>query len=173
MAIINYLLSVENLKKKGLIHQNTDTKILGTAIIRVQDMIIQPVLGSPLFRALLLRTQNDNWSATYRTLMDEYVTPALVSAVDYKASLLQKEKITNKTTGHISDEFQTTATKAELISFRAELQSDADFYLERLIGFLKDDCGDDYPEYTEAITRTNHDLKKVRSGYAVFKTWMT
>lgn len=170
---VNYLLSVENLKKKGLIHQNTDSKILGTAIIRVQDMVIQPALGSILFRALLLRVENTSWTTAYRTLMDDYVTPAMVSAVDYKASLLQKEKITNKTTGHISDENQTTATKAELISFRSELQSDADFYLERLIGFLKDDCGDDYPEYTEAITRNNHDLKKIGNGYSVFKSWMT
>ena len=173
----NYLISVENLKKKGLIHQNTDTKILGTAIVRVQDMVIQPATGSPLFRALLLLVQNDptgaSWSADYRTLMNDYVIPAMVASVDYKAALLQKEKITNKTTGHVSDENITTATKAEIISFRSELQSDADFYLTRLIGFLKDDCGTLYPEYTEAITRTNHDLKKESTGISVFKTWMT
>ena len=73
----NYLISVENLKKKGLIHQNTDTKILGTAIVRVQDMVIQPATGSPLFRALLLLVQNDptgvSWSADYRTLMNDYI----------------------------------------------------------------------------------------------------
>jgi hypothetical protein len=97
----------------------------------------------------------------------------MVAAVDFKAALLQKEKITNKTTGHVSDEYQTTATKAEIISFRSELQSDADFYLQRLIGFLKDDCGTKYPEYTAAITRTNHDLKKESSGISVFKSWIT
>ena len=99
--------------------------------------------------------------------------PAMVASVDYKAALLQKEKITNKTTGHVSDENITTATKAEIISFRSELQSDADFYLQRLIGFLKDDCGTLYPEYTEAITRTNHDIKKESTGISVYKTWMT
>tara|TARA_R110001606_G_scaffold56821_2_gene137669 strand:+ start:4889 stop:5410 length:522 start_codon:yes stop_codon:yes gene_type:complete len=170
----NYLISVENLKKKGLIHQNTDTKILGTAIIRVQDMVLQPVLGSPLFRALKDRVEGTTaWTSDYRTLMNDYVVPAMVASVDYKAALLQKEKITNKTTGHVSDENITTATKAEIISFRSELQSDADFYLQRLIGFLKDDCGTLYPEYTEAITRTNHDIKKESNGMSVFKTWMT
>ena len=39
---MEYLLSVENLKKLGIIHNNTDTKILAVAITRSQDMHIQP-----------------------------------------------------------------------------------------------------------------------------------
>jgi hypothetical protein len=38
MSTINYLLSVENLKKLGLIHSNTDAKLLSVAIKRSQDM---------------------------------------------------------------------------------------------------------------------------------------
>ena len=97
-----YLVSVENLKKQGLIHQNSDTKILAVAIKRVQEMNIQPATGSPLFRALLVR-----------------------------------------------------------------VASGVEFYLERLIGFLRDDCGTKYPEYNEAITRTNHDMKKIKTGYRI------
>ena len=48
---MNYLLSVENLKKLGLIHSNTDTKLLAVAIKRSQDMHIQPALGTPLYNA--------------------------------------------------------------------------------------------------------------------------
>ena len=35
---MEYLLSVENLKKLGIIHNNTDTKILAVAITRSQDV---------------------------------------------------------------------------------------------------------------------------------------
>lgn len=162
-----YLISVENLKKKGLIHQNSDTKILAVAIKRVQEMNIQPATGSPLFRALLERVRTDTWTSNYSELMDDYIIPALVALVDYKVALLSNQKITNKTTGRVSDEYIQANQKSDTVSFRDELHKDAEFYLERLIGYLKDDCGTNFPEYTEAITRTNHDLKKINSGYRV------
>ena len=80
---MNYLISVENLKKLGLIHSNTDTKLLAVAIKRTQDMSIQPALGTPLYKALLLRVQNNNWTdPNYVTLMNDYVIPCLVAYVD-------------------------------------------------------------------------------------------
>ena len=162
---LNYLVSVETLKKRGLIHKDADTKLLTIAIKRVQDMIVQEATGSPLYRALLDRTENDNWDADYRELMDEYVVPCLIAHVDFKASLLLNVKITNKTTGHVSDENISSLSLSELSPFQTELLSDAGYYKERLIGFLKDDCGTKYPEYTESTNRTNHDLEKSKKGY--------
>ena len=78
--------------------------------------------------------------------------------MDFKVAKLTHTKITNKTTGNLNDDNMTSSTKQEVDQFREELRSDAEFYLERLIGYLKDDCGTLYSEYTEAITRTNHDL---------------
>jgi len=89
----------------------------------------------------------------------------MVAWVDFKVAKLTHTKITNKTTGNINDDNITSSSKAEIDAFRDELKSDAEFYSERLIGFLKDDCGTIYTEYTEAITRTNHDLKKDETGY--------
>ena len=168
MSVINYLLSVEDLKKKGLIHKDADTKLLTIAIKRVQDMVIQEALGSPLYRAMLLHVQNDDWSSypNYQTLQDEYIIPCLVAHVDFKVALLLNTKITNKTTGRASDEYVTALTDSELSPFQAELLLDAGFYKERLIGYLKDDCGTMFSEYVEAITRTNHDLKKSSKGYS-------
>ena len=59
---MNYLLSVENLKKLGLIHMNTDTKILSVCIKRSQDMQLQPALGTPLYKALLDRVETSTWT---------------------------------------------------------------------------------------------------------------
>ena len=173
MAVLNYLISVENLKKKGLIHKDADTKLLTIGIKRVQDMVIQEALGSPLFRAMLLHVQNDDWASytDYQTLQDEYVIPCLVAHVDFKVSLLLNKKITNKTTGKVSDEHITALSDSELSPFQAELLLDAGFYKTRLIGYLKDDCGTMFPEYVQAITRTNHDLKKSTKGYS--SQWWT
>lgn len=161
---MNYLISVENLKKKGLIHTNTDTKLLTICIKRVQDMVIQPCLGSPLYRELLRRVEANDWNADYRNLMNNYVLDALTSAVDAMLVKVGTDKLTNKGAVTVNDENATPLSRTELNQFKDELDAHSFFYLERLIGFLKDDCGTLYPEYTQAITRTNHDLKKQTKG---------
>ena len=52
--IMNYLLSVENLKKLGLIHSNTDTKILAVAIKRSQDIQLQPAIVNAIVQGAII-----------------------------------------------------------------------------------------------------------------------
>lgn len=164
---MNYLLSVENLKKLGLIHNNTDTKLLAVAIKRSQDMHIQPALGTPLYRALLLRVETNTWTQDYLDLMNDYVVPCLVAFVDYRAALLVTEKITNKTTGRVQDENIQANTLAEVNEFRDQLRKDAYFYKERLIGYLMDDQAVKYPEYCDMCSdHCNEYVKKDKTGYS-------
>jgi hypothetical protein len=164
---MNYLLSVENLKKLGLIHNNTDTKLLAVAIKRSQDMHIQPALGTPLYRALLDRVETNTWTQDYLDLMNEYVIPCLVAFVDYRAALLLTEKITNKTTGRVQDENIQANTLAEVDEFRDQLRKDAYFYKERLIGYLMDDQATKYPEYCDMCSdHCNEFVRKDKTGYS-------
>jgi hypothetical protein len=146
---MNYLLSVENLKKLGIIHNNTDTKLLAVAIKRSQDMHIQPALGTPLFRALLDRVETSTWTQDYLDLMNDYVVPCLVAFVDYRAALLLTDKLTNKGAGRVQDDNQTTLELNQVAELRDQLRKDAYFYKERLIGYLKDDQATKYPEYCD------------------------
>ena len=164
---MNYLLSVENLKKLGLIHNNTDTKLLAVAIKRSQDMHIQPALGTPLYRALLDRVETNTWTQDYLDLMNEYVIPCLVAFVDYRAALLVTEKITNKTTGRVQDENIQANTLADVDEFRDQLRKDAYFYKERLIGYLMDDQATKYPEYCDMCSdHCNEFVRKDKTGYS-------
>ena len=163
---MNYLLSVENLKKLGLIHNNTDTKLLAVAIKRSQDMHSQPALGTPLYNALLLRVETSTWTADYLTLMNDYVIPCLVAFVDYRAALLLNEKMTNKSTGRVSDENLQANTLTDVHEFRDQLRKDAYFYKERLVGFLMDDQAVKYPEYCDMCSdHCNEYVKKDKTGY--------
>jgi hypothetical protein len=158
---------VENLKKLGLIHNNTDTKLLAVAIKRSQDMHIQPALGTPLYRALLDRVETNTWTQDYLDLMNEYVIPCLVAFVDYRAALLVTEKITNKTTGRVQDENIQANTLAEVDEFRDQLRKDAYFYKERLIGYLMDDQATKYPEYCDMCSdHCNEFVRKDKTGYS-------
>jgi hypothetical protein len=167
MSTMNYLLSVENLKKLGLIHNNTDTKLLAVAIKRSQDMHVQPALGTPLYKALLTRVETSTWTQDYLDLMNDYVVPCLVAFVDYRCALLLNEKLTNKAVGRVQDENLQPNTDSEQTAFRDQLRKDAYFYKERLIGYLMDDQGVKYPEYIEGCEdlTCNENVKKDRSGY--------
>lgn len=163
---MNYLLSVENLKKLGIIHNNTDTKLLAVAIKRSQDMHIQPALGSPLFRALLDRVETNTWTQDYLDLMNDYVVPCLVAFVDYRAALLLTDKLTNKGAGRVQDDNQTTLELNQVAELRDQLRKDAYFYKERLIGYLKDDQATKYPEYCDMCSdHCNEYVKKDDTGY--------
>lgn len=163
---MNYLLSVENLKKLGLIHSNTDTKLLAVAIKRSQDMYIQPALGTPLYKALLNRVETSTWTQDYLDLMNDYVIPCLVAFVDYRAALLLNEKLTNKTTGRVQDENIQANSTADVNELRDQLRKDAYFYKERLIGYLKDDQAVKYPEYCDMCSdHCNEYVKKDDTGY--------
>lgn len=163
---MNYLLSVENLKKLGLIHSNTDTKLLAVAIKRSQDMYIQPALGTPLYKALLNRVETSTWTQDYLDLMNDYVVPCLVAFVDYRAALLLNEKLTNKTTGRVQDENIQANSIADVNELRDQLRKDAYFYKERLIGYLKDDQAVKYPEYCDMCSdHCNEYVKKDDTGY--------
>jgi hypothetical protein len=146
---INYLINVADLKSLGLIHDNTDTKVLAVLIRDMQEMQIQSVTGTPLFRELLRRVEDDDWDAAYRKLMDDYVLPCLVSWVDYEAALFVNTKITNKNVGKGSDENRTANTTSETNVFQNRMLSRADFRSNRLIGFLQDN-EDIYEEYKES-----------------------
>lgn len=163
---MNYLLSVENLKKLGIIHNNTDTKLLAVAIKRSQDMHIQPALGTPLFKALLDRVETSTWTQDYLDLMNDYVVPCLVAFVDYRAALLLTDKLTNKGAGRVQDDNQTTLELNQVAELRDQLRKDAYFYKERLIGYLKDDNATKYPEYCDSCSdHCNEYVKKDDTGY--------
>ena len=169
---MNYLLSVENLKKLGLIHSNTDTKLLAVAIKRSQDMHIQPALGTPLYRALLDRVETNTWTQDYLDLMNDYVVPCLVAFVDYRAALLLTEKMTNKSTGRISDENLQANTLTEVHEFRDQLRKDAYFYKQRLVGYLMDDQAIKYPEYCDMCSdNCNEFVQRDKTGYRPIN-WM-
>ena len=163
---MDYLISVSNLKRLGIIHNNTDTKLLAVGIKRSQDIHIQPALGTPLYNALLLRVNTNSWTTNYSNLMNNYVIPCLVAYVDYRCAYLLNEKLTNKSVGRVSDDVLTANSDAQTTHLREQLKKDAQFYKQRLIGYLKDDNGVMFAEYIESYgDNMNEFVKKDSSGY--------
>lgn len=162
--MIRYLINIEDLKELGLVHINVDSKLLSTCIKRAQDMDVQTATGTPLYKELLRRVEDDDWNVPYRKLMNEYVLPCLVAWVDYRALDYLNTKITNKNVGRGSDDEMNSNTFGENRGMRSRLMTDAEFYRNRLIGFLRDNC-DIYEEYNENNCNYEDVKKQKRKGF--------
>jgi len=165
---INFLIAVEDLKQLGLINENVDTKIIKYTIKTVQDMNIHSALGTPLYKALLQRVEDNDWNADYTKLMEEYIAMTIVTHANVRIIGHLNNKITNKATGTVSDENLTANTTADNNSYKSQLRKDAEHYTNRLIGYLKDNS-ELYPEY-DIDSENYEDVKKQKQG--AFKSWL-
>lgn len=161
---MNYLISAEEVIRRGLTHANVDAKTIVVAIARAQDIHIQTALGTCLFKDLLNRVQTDNFTPETSLLMNDYVLPALIAFVDYRMIDYTTEKITNKATGYLQDANLQPMSNDQRNPMRDRLRKDAYFYKQRLIGFLKDDNGNNYPLYTDCECKEEN-VKKEKKGY--------
>jgi len=146
MAAIKYFLRVQDLKDRGYIQGNVEEIVLASIMQRVQDMDLQPILGTPLYNKLLSELPNP--TGIYLTIIDEHITPALVALCEVRAVVHLNYKLRNKSVGTMNDQFVRDGTAKEMDDLRVQLEKDAAFYMNRLIAFLKQNKTS-IPEYTE------------------------
>lgn len=147
---LNYLVNLDTLKKRSFIDENVEDSILKVALLRVQDLYVEPILGTPLYKAILLKIEDNTMASPYTTLMDDYVLPFIFAACEYVASPHINTEIRNKAVGKSSDADIRAGTEAELNYIKREFQDYMEKYESRLINHLIDDNGANYPEYIEA-----------------------
>lgn len=143
--MIAYLISVDNVKKLGLVHENANDKLISVAIRRVQDLKIQEALGSDLYNELINRVNNNNVTGDYLSLLRDYVAPCLSAYVDAYVSIFIQNKITNK-----------MENGEENVDFTDKLEKHGMFYRQRLIDYLE---GANFPEYKKTCSEN-------KSGYS-------
>ena len=163
---MKFLVSVDEVKRRGIVHQNVDAKLISIAIMRAQDINVQPALNTCLYKELLRRVEDNDWNANYRELMNEYVLPCLIAFVDYRACDLVTDRVMNRGTGTLQDANFNAMNDTERNPLRDRLRKDAYFYKERLIGYLKDDNGVKFPLYTNCECK-DENVKQEKTSYRV------
>lgn len=144
----NFFISDNKVKEKGLIHSNVDDKLIKAAIRRAQDIELNQILGTCLLEKLDSDIGSASVSGDYETLLQDYIQPYLIIAVEYRSARYLLEKIRNKTTGKDTDQAFTALTRDEIISFNDRLHNDAESYKRILVGYLEDNK-ELFIEYTD------------------------
>lgn len=140
------LISVSDLTKFGLVHENINSKLLRYCVWVTQEMQVQEALGSELYKEMLRRESANDWNADYTKLKDEYISKVLIAGCDYQYAIKGGNKFVEKGVGKLSDENYQSNTNKDNYELRKELLKSLEFFTEKLIGYLKDNC-DLYEEY--------------------------
>lgn len=170
-------LSEETLKQYSILQDNVDMKVVTPTIYTAQNLYIKTLLGTALYNAVSDAVEAFVQNATpipdnYKTLLDEYLTDALIEYVKVELVFNMNYKYFNKSIGVQNADNMIPATLDELREIRNESLNRAQWFAERATKFLLAHYTD-YPLYlnqpnanidTIWPNRTNYESGMVLDG---------
>jgi len=137
-------ISVDYLKENSIIQSNVDEKILGQAILEFQELEVEPLISTPVYK----RLNNEIVSATtisgytipdLDTELLRYIKPfMLYGSMLYSLNPLHY-KVSNKGVQKLNDDNASTADKSDIDALRSTYLAKKDAYKKRLIDYIKTD----------------------------------
>lgn len=89
------LVDIDTIKEQSLIHDNVENDVIRVALERCQDMYIQPVLGSSLYKRLLAGVEAGDLTANEDILIEDYILKVLAISVEIKVIDMLSKQIRN------------------------------------------------------------------------------
>lgn len=131
-----FFISEEKLKQNSLINENVDDKIIRPLLIMVQDMYIQPAIGSGLYNELIDQIDNSTLTAANTTLITDYIQSSVIWWIMAEAPMSMTYKFRNKGVQTQNSDNSSPASIEDLISVADNYKYKAEWYTKRLSNFL-------------------------------------
>lgn len=152
------LISENYIKAVSIVGENVDSKFIGPAITKAQDIYLQPLIGSNLMEKVGILVQDelidDPVNQDYKFLLDVYITPFLLQSV--QAELIKNLfcKIRNQGIVQYSDISTTQLNTKDVQWMVQNFQNDQNFYGNRMVDYL---CANSekYPEWRQYNPKNN------------------
>ncbi len=148
MAIQHTLfISATRLKNDTALGGSVDDNIITPYILLAQDMHILPVLGTDLCEAIKSKIQAGNLTGEYKTLVENFIQPALVQFAFTTLAPYLRLRFVNNAIVIMGATEQSSSASYEDIQPLINTANDAgQFYRQRLIDFLDDKGSSVFPE---------------------------
>jgi hypothetical protein len=132
-----YLISEETLKSESYINDNLDPAMILPSIQTAQDMHLQPLIGTKLYKTLMGMVKDNNIEGYYKVLMDEYIRPFLIYAVltDIQIPLAFKQR--NAGIIQTNNEYVNNSFMNDVQAIKSYYENKMNFYGLRLSDWLK------------------------------------
>ena len=139
-------ISEQTLKDRSLLQDNVDPKLIKPTIKMAQDMYIEPILGTGLYRELQEQIADDDLSVANKALLDNYITDCLCWYVQAEMVMSLGFKFTNKNVLRKTSENSDVPSISELFDLEERTKNKAEWYAQRITNFLCE-YNEDYPLY--------------------------
>jgi len=145
-----YLCDIKAIKKVAYTNQNVEDTMIVSVLIRVQDILIRPILGTTFYKRLLTGINDGDLTVNESVLLQDYIFPVIAAAIDMRILKPLSLQIRAKTAGTTRDEHISPLSNAERVEFEDQLRSDYEVYRNILVGHLRDN-EDEFPTYKNWI----------------------
>jgi hypothetical protein len=142
-------MSVDDLKSYSTIDYSVEDKLLENSIYDAQQIDIQSIIGTRLYKKLETDIIAGTLATEYQTLMDDYIFEALLKSSQSRALMFIYAKIRNKGVMEQNSDNSETVDITILNKMRAEIQNDFEYFSNKLKEFLCEYKDTLYPEYKD------------------------
>lgn len=155
------------LKANTEVNDNVDPKLITPAITEAQDIDLQDLLGSALYTDLKTKVASDadlSGFASYKTLMDGYIIPALKYYTLYRLLMPMTVKLMNKSVMTRTSDNANSISIDDVYKLEERYLNKAQWYGRRLVNYLCDNTTT-YTLYN-SYTSNNSTIHPNQSSFA-------
>jgi len=134
MAVI--FISEQALKDNSIINENVDMKVLLPTIKLAQEKFMLPILGTGLYNQIKTQVSAATVSVLNKTLLDDYIQPALIWWIMAEAPMPLTYKFMNKSVATRSSENSNAASLNDLLKLEERFKDNAEWYSQRITNYL-------------------------------------
>ena len=164
MAYVLFI-SEDKLKDSTAINMNVDVEFLLPFVKQAQKLYVETKLGTDLNQKIkdliVAGTINDPANANYKTLLDTYIGDMLPNFALYHAIPFLRFKIENGNIYSKTSENGVALTTEEAQHLRSEVLNTGEYYMERMIDYIKNNISL-FPEYN---TNSGADVSPDSNAY--------
>lgn len=136
----------KQLKDASLINENVSMVKLRPTVIMCQEMHIQPIIGSDLYKELQTQIIGNSLTQENEDLLSDYIQPCLQMYVQMEFPMAFGFQLRNKNVERGTDQNSTQASVGELQRLIDYYRGKAEWYAERITRFILANLND-YPAY--------------------------
>lgn len=146
-----YFMSVNELQEYTTIDYSVEDKLLENSIWDAQQIDIQAIIGTRLYKALETKIIGGTISGEtyYKELLDDYIFPTLLKSAQSRALLFVYAKIRNKGVMEQNSDNSTPVEITILNKMRDEIKNDFEYFSNKLKDYLNEYESTRFPEYKD------------------------
>ena len=145
-----FIISEEKLRFFTDLNDSVDSSLIKNAVREAQDISLQRIIGTPLYKSILNKIDTSTLTGVYQTLVDDYIQDFLLYAAYYEA--LEAIYIRPRNNGLLTPTGGENSIEVDRSLFNVKRQNTKnkmEFYADKLSAYLAEEQNQ-YPELNES-----------------------